>query len=83
MPKVPTRRVHRYNVLEYRKKAHLNQGEAATRAEMSVSYWCEIEKGVKQSVSYSVLRRMAEALEVSNPECLAYEAPETSQAAAA
>jgi transcriptional regulator with XRE-family HTH domain len=47
---------------ELREQIPLTQAEAAARAKMTVSRWCDIEKGGRRNVTMETLAIIAEAL---------------------
>ena len=59
------------NVKKYRLERHMTQDELAERANISISYCANIERGVK-NMSLLVLRNISDALQVST-DCLLYE----------
>lgn len=54
-----------------RQQRGLSIRDAAKRADMSASYWCEVERARKQ-VSFDVLDMMCAALDISLAHVLSY-----------
>lgn len=57
------------NLFKYRTEQHLTQEEVAERAGISTSFYANLERG-KKSMSITVLRNLADALNVSTDSLL-------------
>ena len=62
------------NIVEYRKKAGVNQKTLAEQVGIAPAYLCELEKGKKKNLSLPLLKKMASALGITIDQLLAEKA---------